>query len=163
VVSLPVPAGLSDLSAGVARRRPGRLRKSALLAGTAPPPEKPKESQSPQPDYTRFNSAPSYPIDTTRTGATDDLRPPRRALQAGQARAPPADRNALLTVEQLSDWWNISVSALNKARLIGSGPKFVRLLRGTAIRYRVGDCLDYLDSRAVLSTSAPECEKASTV
>ncbi len=43
----------------------------------------------------------------------------------------------LLTVSEAARWLKLSESFLNKARLTGSGPKFLRLSR--SIRYRVED------------------------
>jgi hypothetical protein len=69
-------------------------------------------------------------------------------------RAPPLDPNTLLTVQELAAWWGCSVSALNKGRLTGIGPRYVKLLGGNAVRYRVSDCLAYIAARTVASTSA---------
>jgi hypothetical protein len=105
--------------------RRGRPPKAKLLEGTAPPPA--SESQE------------------------------KKAPQStpGQARAPPADRHALLTFEQVADWFGVSVSILNQARLTGTGPKFVRLLKGGVVRYSVGSCLDCLAERTAKDTSEP--------
>ena len=43
----------------------------------------------------------------------------------------------LLTVSEAARWAKVSESFLNKARLTGSGPHFIRL--GRAIRYRPED------------------------
>lgn len=43
----------------------------------------------------------------------------------------------LLTTSEAARWAKVSESFLNKARLTGSGPRFVRL--GRAIRYRQAD------------------------
>jgi hypothetical protein len=140
---------VSQLSVPHPTRR-GRPPKKQPLAGTAPvSPPQPKPPKPPR-DYS--SQPPSYSVGTSRTDAIDDPRPSRRAVRVGKARGPPADPNALLDVKQLSAWWAISVSALNKARITGDGPKFVRLLGGV-VRYRVRDCLDYIEARAVQSTS----------
>jgi hypothetical protein len=137
----------------------------------------------------------SCQIDDSRTDAVDDPHPPRRAVQAGQARTPPpkaeplegtilegeilppasqkqqaselssspgpasyvppTDRRTLLTVEDVSRWFGVSVSILNQARLTGTGPSFIRLLKGGVVRYSVGSCLDYLAAREAKSTSEP--------
>lgn len=57
----------------------------------------------------------------------------------------------LLTVSEAANRLKLSESYLNKARLTGGGPRFVRL--GRAIRYR-GDDLDaWVQSQAAGSTS----------
>jgi hypothetical protein len=69
----------------------------------------------------------------------------------------------LLTVEELSAWWGVSVAALNAARQDGTGPPFLRLLGGEhrhgVVRYEFGECLDYMQSHTVTSTSDPGPEK----
>lgn len=46
-------------------------------------------------------------------------------------------RSELLTVSEAARWAKVSESYLNKARLTGDGPRFIRL--GRAIRYREAD------------------------
>lgn len=54
------------------------------------------------------------------------------------------DPEMLLTTDQLSQYLQISVSSLNKARMEpGKGPRFIKV--GASVRYRVGDVRTYLD------------------
>lgn len=57
----------------------------------------------------------------------------------------------LFTVSEAARWAKVSESFLNKARLTGGGPKFVRL--GRAIRYRVEDLESWAAEGAAGSTS----------
>lgn len=57
----------------------------------------------------------------------------------------------LLTVSEAARWAKVSDSFLNKARLTGDGPKFIRL--GRAIRYRLADLEAWAQARAATSTS----------
>jgi hypothetical protein len=182
-----VPSVIPELIEQSAGESPSKAK---LLTSTATSPESEQEPQPSPLDYTQFDSAPPYPIDNTRTDAADDPRPPQRAIQQGQARAPPgepprrrrgrprkdqsplkskparppffAGEHSLLTVEELSIWWAISVSALNAARTDGTGPRFIRLLGGEdrhgAVRYRLADCLAYIQARSVANTSEPKPE-----
>ena len=45
----------------------------------------------------------------------------------------------------------LSASTLNKARVYGNGPKYVKL--GKSVRYRLADLDDWIASRVVSSTS----------
>jgi len=56
----------------------------------------------------------------------------------------------LMTVMEAARWAKVSESYLNKARLTGDGPRFIRL--GRAIRYRLAD----LEAWAAAG-SASEC------
>lgn len=57
----------------------------------------------------------------------------------------------LLTVSEAARWAKVSESYLNKARLTGGGPRFVRL--GRSIRYRVSDLEAWAQGGAAGSTS----------
>ncbi len=57
----------------------------------------------------------------------------------------------LFTVAEAARWLKLSESYLNKARLTGGGPRFVRL--GRAIRYREKDLDEWVQSQAAGSTS----------
>lgn len=59
----------------------------------------------------------------------------------------------LLTVEQLSKAIGRSVSTLEKDRLEGGGPPYVKM--GRLVRYRPADVRDYLANRVRRSTSDP--------
>lgn len=54
----------------------------------------------------------------------------------------------LLTVSEAARWAKVSESYLNKARLTGSGPRFVRL--GRSIRYRPADLEAWVEGGATL-------------
>jgi excisionase family DNA binding protein len=58
----------------------------------------------------------------------------------------------LLTVEEVAGLLRCSVSSLNKWRLTGRGPPFVRV--GSRVRYRAADLHTYIARRTVNSTSA---------
>lgn len=57
----------------------------------------------------------------------------------------------LLTVAEAARWAKVSESYLNKARLTGDGPRFVRL--GRSIRYRQSDLEAWVQASAADSTS----------
>lgn len=57
----------------------------------------------------------------------------------------------LLTVSEAARWAKVSESFLNKARLTGGGPRFVRL--GRSIRYRLEDLEAWASATAAASTS----------
>lgn len=58
---------------------------------------------------------------------------------------------ALLTVSEAARWLKLSESFLNKARLTGEGPRYVRL--GRAVRYRGEDLEAWTAARLARSTS----------
>jgi excisionase family DNA binding protein len=58
----------------------------------------------------------------------------------------------LLTVEEVADLLRCSVSSLNKWRLTGRGPSFVRV--GSRVRYSAADLITYIARRTATSTSA---------
>jgi excisionase family DNA binding protein len=58
----------------------------------------------------------------------------------------------LLTVEEVAGLLRCSVSSLNKWRLTGGGPPFVRV--GSRVRYRTADLNTYIARRTATSTSA---------
>jgi excisionase family DNA binding protein len=57
----------------------------------------------------------------------------------------------LLTVHEAARVLRISASSLNKWRLTGNGPPFVRI--GTRVRYRARDLSTYIANRTCASTS----------
>jgi predicted DNA-binding transcriptional regulator AlpA len=57
----------------------------------------------------------------------------------------------LLTVEELANRLRMSTSALNKWRLLGIGPKYIKT--GRLVRYRGSDVTKWLDDQARASTS----------
>jgi excisionase family DNA binding protein len=58
----------------------------------------------------------------------------------------------LLTVEEAAGLLRCSVSSLNKWRLTGGGPPFVRV--GSRVRYSIADLNTYIARRTATSTSA---------
>lgn len=58
----------------------------------------------------------------------------------------------LLKTEDAASYLGLSPSLLNKLRLTGGGPQFLRLA-GRAIRYRRADLDAWVDASAVASTS----------
>ena len=67
---------------------------------------------------------------------------------------PPAgdSSEALLTTKETAALLRCSISALNKWRVRGDGPRFVRL--GGRVRYRRADLTRYIADRTRASTSA---------
>ena len=57
----------------------------------------------------------------------------------------------LLTVEETADFLRCSISILNKWRVAGAGPPFVRI--GTRVRYRLSDLTAFIKTRTRTSTS----------
>jgi excisionase family DNA binding protein len=57
----------------------------------------------------------------------------------------------LLTQDQASEWLSLSVRTLERMRVAGNGPRFVRM--GKSIRYRLCDVEAWIASRVVGSTS----------
>ena len=57
----------------------------------------------------------------------------------------------LLTPKEATQFLRLSLSWLAKARMHGDGPPYVKL--GRSVRYREGDLVHWLKSRARLSTS----------
>ena len=60
----------------------------------------------------------------------------------------------LLTAREAADFLRLSLSWLAKARMRGDGPPYVKL--GRSVRYREGALVQWLKSRARLSTSEPQ-------
>jgi hypothetical protein len=58
----------------------------------------------------------------------------------------------LLTVQEAAALLKCSVSALNKWRIVGLGPPFVRI--ASCVRYRERDIAEYLAGQLRVSTSA---------
>jgi predicted DNA-binding transcriptional regulator AlpA len=61
----------------------------------------------------------------------------------------------LLTTEEAAQLLRLSSRSLERRRLDGTGPKFLRMGGGRAIRYRRADLLLYLDQSVRMSTSEP--------
>lgn len=57
----------------------------------------------------------------------------------------------LLTTVEAADYLTLSKGTLDRYRVTGEGPKFLRL--GSAVRYRTADLDEWLDARLVSSTS----------
>jgi excisionase family DNA binding protein len=60
----------------------------------------------------------------------------------------------LLTVEEAANFLRCSKSSLDKWRLSGDGPSFVRV--GSRVRYRVADLLVFVEKSTRISTSDSE-------
>ena len=73
-----------------------------------------------------------------------------------QIAGPPLD--SLLTVEELAEILRVSVSALNKWRGLGRGPRFVRV--GACVRYRASDVAAFVQLQTRISTSSSEAPAA---
>jgi len=63
------------------------------------------------------------------------------------------NQNHLMKTEEAGRYLGLSSSLLNKLRLTGGGPVFVRLA-GRAIRYRKPDLDAWVNASAMASTSA---------
>lgn len=62
-----------------------------------------------------------------------------------------APSSKLIDEQKLADWLGESVSTIQKWRVKGDGPKFVK--NPKSIRYKVGDVRDWIEKRTVSSTS----------
>jgi excisionase family DNA binding protein len=69
-----------------------------------------------------------------------------------KARGPPAVVDPLLTVEEVAELLRCSVSCLNKWRVLGVGPHFVRI--GKRVRYHRAAVAAYIAQQTRVSTSA---------
>jgi predicted DNA-binding transcriptional regulator AlpA len=74
-------------------------------------------------------------------------------LNRSQSRPPKTgtDFERLLTPKEATEFLRLSLSWLAKARMRGDGPPFVKL--GRSVRYRQGDLVQWLKTRARQSTS----------
>lgn len=63
-----------------------------------------------------------------------------------------ATRSAVMNTQRAAEYIGVSVPWLEKARLIGGGPIFVKI--GRSVRYRASDLDEFLESGARRSTSA---------
>jgi predicted DNA-binding transcriptional regulator AlpA len=61
------------------------------------------------------------------------------------------DLETLLTGREAADLLRLSERTLERHRVAGAGPRFIRL--GRAVRYRRRDLLDYIERNARQSTS----------
>lgn len=57
----------------------------------------------------------------------------------------------LLTTKEAADYLSLSTTTLEKFRVYGGGPQFVRL--GRAVRYRDADLATWIEDRVRVSTS----------
>ena len=78
--------------------------------------------------------------------------PPPQAAPAPPVPAPPAP--AVLRTPAAARYLGVSESHLEKARIYGNGPTFVRITRA-AVGYLVADLDQWLKDRRCTSTSAP--------
>jgi len=77
----------------------------------------------------------------------------RDLIESAQGHNP----NDFYTSDQLSAWWGVSRSHLERARHAGYGPKFVKFSRNRVL-YRRGDLLQFLRERAAAYISDYERE-----
>jgi len=63
----------------------------------------------------------------------------------------PSIKRVTLTVPEAADYLGLAVSTLNKWRVYGGGPRFLKL--GRSIRYRLSDLETFLDDQLVASTA----------
>jgi len=57
----------------------------------------------------------------------------------------------MLDETQLCDWLGLTIAWARKKRLIGGGPKFIKL--GNRVRYRRGDVQAWIDENTFVSTT----------
>ena len=72
--------------------------------------------------------------------------------------ASPDNPDKLLTVAEAAQRFGLSASFLNKARMSGSGPHFVKL--GAAVRYRVASITAWIEARTFATTAEAEAASA---
>ena len=63
------------------------------------------------------------------------------------------DGDGLLTPKQLSEKLKVTTKTLERWRMTGEGPLYIRL-SAKSIRYRVGDVGAFIDRRVLANTSA---------
>jgi hypothetical protein len=66
----------------------------------------------------------------------------QRATQEQSVRDIPEIKLALLTEQELAERWRMSIRTLQGWRQRKTGPNFIKI-RGQAVRYPMGDVLDY--------------------
>lgn len=70
-----------------------------------------------------------------------------RISQADKARETPALTVALMTEQELSSRWQISIKTLQRWRCQQTGPKYIKL-ENRSVRYRLADIETYEAERA---------------
>lgn len=60
--------------------------------------------------------------------------------------------NVFMTEKELAKRWNVSVKVLQKWRVVGGGPKFLKM-RGSLVRYRLSDVEVFEDASLRSHTS----------
>jgi excisionase family DNA binding protein len=68
-----------------------------------------------------------------------------------KTRGPERGSAYLLTPAEAAEFLGVSASYLAKARMNGTGPRFIKL--GRSVRYRLPDLEDFLRTRSRTSTS----------
>ena len=110
---------------------------------------------APHPGWPEHKSDPSketrFDMDTIgenshRANRNDICRRPRTA-----GAADPASSRNLLAVKEAALVLGLAVSTLNKHRVYGTGPRFVKL--GRSVRYRPADLDAWIDANRRASTS----------
>jgi hypothetical protein len=97
-------------------------------------------------DVVTFGADPERDLPGKRGHATGDIPPLFDPLTGHPATGPP-----LLTVQEVAAVLRCSTSSLNKWRLLGLGPRFVRV--GSRVRYHVNDIVAYVRAQTRSSTS----------
>jgi predicted DNA-binding transcriptional regulator AlpA len=80
------------------------------------------------------------------------------ALNCDQSRATQAEAIAMLTQREVAHYLRLSERTLERLRVTGDGPAFVKLLR--RVLYRQADLDEWIASRVVRSTSEAGCLKS---
>jgi hypothetical protein len=76
----------------------------------------------------------------------------KTVIRSGRRIVSIAGDGRLLTVGETAEFLRCSASALNKWRVSGAGPRYVRL--NGLVRYRVSDLAAFLENKSRISTSS---------
>jgi predicted DNA-binding transcriptional regulator AlpA len=91
---------------------------------------------------------------TETTVSNDALLPQDERADAPSGRVIPLDPDALLYQREASYLAGLSHRTLEAMRLRGGGPPYIKI--GSAVRYRRGDLVEWIDAHRRRSTSDPE-------
>jgi predicted DNA-binding transcriptional regulator AlpA len=89
---------------------------------------------------------------TRRPAQHGDTIMPKPLAIAGASHAPPQYADALMSTQETAEMTGLSERTLERKRLDGTGPRFVKLGRRTL--YRRGDVLAWVQANTHDSTSA---------
>lgn len=64
----------------------------------------------------------------------------------------------LMTIEEVSEYLDVSIDTLGRQRAAGTGPNFIKV--GQAVRYLESDILDYIQSQRQLPVNRPSSPEA---